>query len=68
MDILKPFGLSVSSAFCASGGTFPATTAERFFEYLGYRRIGREETPKAIRNSREFSSLCPSTAIVMVKS
>jgi len=43
------------------------TTAESFFEYLGFRRIQREEAPLAIRNSREFSSLCPATAVVMVK-
>lgn len=43
------------------------TTAEAFFEYLGYRRISREEAPQAIQDTREFSSLCPTTAIVMVK-
>jgi amino-acid N-acetyltransferase len=43
------------------------TTAESFFEYLGFRRIEREAAPEAIRNTREFSSLCPASAIVMVK-
>jgi amino-acid N-acetyltransferase len=43
------------------------TTAESFFEYLGFRRIQREEAPEVIRNTREFSSLCPASAIVMVK-
>jgi amino-acid N-acetyltransferase len=43
------------------------TTAESFFEYLGYRRIQREEVPDAIRATREFASLCPASAIVMVK-
>ena len=43
------------------------TSAEAFFEYLGFRRISREETPAAIRSTREFSSLCPATAVVMVK-
>ncbi len=43
------------------------TTAEPFFRYLGFRRISREEAPAAIRSSREFSSLCPTTAVVMVK-
>ena len=43
------------------------TTAESFFEYLGFRRIQREEAPESIRSTREFSSLCPASAIVMVK-
>jgi amino-acid N-acetyltransferase len=43
------------------------TTAEAFFEYLGFRRISREVAPQAIQSTREFSSLCPTTAVVMVK-
>ena len=43
------------------------TTAEAFFEYLGYKRISRDEAPAAIRSTREFSSLCPTSAVVMVK-
>jgi amino-acid N-acetyltransferase len=43
------------------------TTAERFFERLGYRRAMRETAPEAIRGTQEFSALCPSTAAFMVK-
>lgn len=43
------------------------TTAADFFEYRGFRRIGREEAPHEIRSTREFSSLCPATAVLMVK-
>ena len=43
------------------------TTAERFFERLGYVRAAREDAPEAIRGTREFASLCPSTAAFMVK-
>lgn len=43
------------------------TTAAEFFEYRGFRRIGREEAPPEIRVTQEFSSLCPSTAVLMVK-
>ena len=43
------------------------TTAERFFERLGYVRAAREDAPEAIRRTREFASLCPSTAAFMVK-
>jgi amino-acid N-acetyltransferase len=43
------------------------TTADAFFQRLGYRRIARESIPDEIRRTTEFSSLCPSSAIVMVK-
>lgn len=43
------------------------TTAESFFEHLGFRRMPRQDVPLAIRNTREFSSLCPATAVMMVK-
>jgi amino-acid N-acetyltransferase len=43
------------------------TTAEDFFRALGYATIARELAPEAIRNTREFSSLCPASSVVMVK-
>jgi amino-acid N-acetyltransferase len=43
------------------------TTAEDFFRALGYARIARELAPEAIRTTREFSSLCPASSVVMVK-
>jgi amino-acid N-acetyltransferase len=43
------------------------TTAETFFEYMGFRRIGREQAPPAIERCTQFSSLCPTTAVLMVK-
>ncbi len=42
-------------------------TAERFFERLGYRRSARENAPEAIRQTMEFSSLCPLSSALMVK-
>ena len=33
----------------------------------GFRCIRREEAPLPIRDTREFTSLCPATAILMVK-
>jgi N-acetylglutamate synthase-like GNAT family acetyltransferase len=44
------------------------TTAERFFERLGYVQRQRETAPLEISETQQFSSLCPSTAIVMSKS
>lgn len=42
-------------------------TAERFFHALGYRSTARAEAPPAIATSREFSSLCPDSAVLMMK-
>jgi amino-acid N-acetyltransferase len=43
------------------------TTADRFFAGLGFRRLQRELTPLAIRSTSQFSSLCPTTAVLMGK-
>ena len=43
------------------------TTAAPFFARLGYVDADRQAAPDAIRRTREFSSLCPSTASFMVK-
>jgi len=43
------------------------TTAERFFARAGYERIPREAAPQAIRETQEFSSLCPASSAVMRK-
>ena len=43
------------------------TTAAPFFASNGYRRAGRREAPERIRQSREFTVLCPSSAVLMAK-
>ncbi len=43
------------------------TTAKDFFYKEGYIVVNRDEVPEPIKNSSEFSSVCPSTAIVMKK-
>jgi amino-acid N-acetyltransferase len=43
------------------------TTAAVFFAKLGYETIDREIVPIEIKNTTEFSSICPSTAEVMRK-
>lgn len=43
------------------------TTAKDFFQKQGYQLITREETPQAIKQTAEFSSLCPASAAVMKK-
>jgi amino-acid N-acetyltransferase len=44
------------------------TTAERFFPKFGFERIERADVPATVRSSIEFTSACPSSAIVMRKS
>jgi amino-acid N-acetyltransferase len=43
------------------------TTAERFFPRFGFEPIGREQVPASVRESVEFQSACPASAIVMRK-
>lgn len=41
------------------------TTAQGFFERLGYSKIARDTAPSALRATAEFSALCPASAICM---
>ncbi len=41
--------------------------AERFFESLGYKMMSRDSAPVSIRNTEEFSGLCPDGAYLMRK-
>jgi len=41
------------------------TTAEEYFPRHGFERIERGSVPPGVRTSVEFTSACPSTAIVM---
>lgn len=43
------------------------TTAQRFFERSGYERVSREDAPDEVRMCKEFTILCPSTAVCMRK-
>jgi len=43
------------------------TTAERFFPKFGFEQIGRDLVPPSVRQSVEFQSACPASAIVMRK-
>jgi amino-acid N-acetyltransferase len=42
-------------------------TAKEFFEKLGYEVLERSSVPSEIRETTEFSQLCPTSAIVMKK-
>jgi amino-acid N-acetyltransferase len=43
------------------------TTAENFFPKLGFSITERDNVPDPIQATEEFSSICPSTAVCMVK-
>ena len=43
------------------------TTAERFFPRFGFAPIARDDVPAGVRESVEFRSACPGSAIVMKK-
>jgi amino-acid N-acetyltransferase len=41
--------------------------AARFFHAIGYEAIDRSSVPEAIKQSAEFRSLCPASAVCMTK-
>ena len=43
------------------------TTAEEFFSRFGFVKTTRSDVPAQVRQSVEFQSACPSTAVVMRK-
>ena len=43
------------------------TTAELYFSRLGFRKIQREQAPKAIQSTMEFKELCPASSALMRK-
>ena len=42
-------------------------TAEAFFKHRGYKPTGRDDAPSAIRETKEFSVICPVSSVLMVK-
>lgn len=44
------------------------TTADAYFARKGFCRVDRGEAPAAIAATRQFSALCPSSAVIMKKS
>ncbi|WP_428610040.1 arsenic resistance N-acetyltransferase ArsN2 [Sedimenticola sp.] len=43
------------------------TTAADYFRHLGFRDVRREETPASIRQTQEFSHLCPGDADILCR-
>jgi amino-acid N-acetyltransferase len=42
-------------------------TAQGYFSKKGYETVSREDVPEAIKQSSEFSHVCPVSAVVMKK-
>jgi len=68
----RGFGQRMTEAVLAlaTRGHAPAaflltTTAENFFPRFGFERITRDDVPADVRQSVEFTSACPASAIVM---
>jgi amino-acid N-acetyltransferase len=43
-------------------------TAESFFRGIGYEVVDRQDVPEEVKQSAEFRSLCPASAVCMTKS
>ncbi|TFH85604.1 N-acetyltransferase [Billgrantia azerbaijanica] len=43
------------------------TTADRFFEQLGYEELSRSEAPRPITETPQFAELCPDSSAFMGK-
>lgn len=43
-------------------------TAEGFFQKMGFERLSRDNAPESIRQTSQFSSLCPDSAVFMKRS
>lgn len=41
------------------------TTAESFFQKLGFRTVNRDQAPTEIENTEEFQNLCSDSALLM---
>ncbi|SKC18939.1 arsenic resistance N-acetyltransferase ArsN2 [Dyadobacter psychrophilus] len=41
------------------------TTADHYFDRYGFVVVNREQVPEAIQQTKQFSGLCPTSAVVM---
>jgi amino-acid N-acetyltransferase len=64
---LTDAALQLATAHGVSSVFLLTTTAERFFPKFGFEQIDREQVPPSVRQSVEFQSACPASAIVMRK-
>ena len=41
------------------------TTADEYFERIGFERIARDNVPDEVKQTGQFSTICPDSAVVM---
>ncbi|MES9990860.1 MAG: arsenic resistance N-acetyltransferase ArsN2 [Candidatus Thiodiazotropha sp.] len=61
------FAESRASTICVDQIYLLTIDAQNYFYKLGYRSVSRNVAPTAIVNTDQFSAVCPSSAILMVK-
>jgi amino-acid N-acetyltransferase len=59
--------LAAAAARQVAGVYLLTTTAEGFFPRFGFEPVARDEVPESVRESVEFRSACPASAVVMRK-
>jgi len=64
---LTDAALQLATAHGAGTVFLLTTSAERFFPKFGFEQIDRDQVPPSVRESVEFQSACPASAIVMRK-
>lgn len=62
---LTDAALQLAIAHGAKTAFLLTTTAERFCPRFGFEPIARDHVPLSVRESEEFQSACPASAIVM---
>ena len=62
---MVPFMLKVAQNKKVRNIYLLTTTAAVFFEKVGFKAIERKDAPESITSTREFSQLCPDTAVLM---
>lgn len=62
---LQDHALAYARAHGLETACLITTSAEKYFESLGFQRIERSEVPTSIAETEQFTALCPSSAIVM---
>ncbi len=64
---LTEAALALAREVCMPSVFLLTTTADGFFPRFGFERIGREDVPESVRQSVEFRSACPASAVAMRK-
>lgn len=64
---LTEAAVALARDLCMPSVFLLTTTADGFFPRFGFERIGRADVPESVRQSVEFRSACPASAIVMRK-